>query len=215
MTTINMEIKELYLRLLFFALLFHTGIKANAYDIAVKNADGVIIYYNFINDGTELEVCNGNFYYGNIVIPEEVTYMNRTKKVTRIGNRAFWECTSLYSITIPNTVKSIGIRAFWECTSLLEVTIPDSVTTIDEGAFSGCTSLSTVTLGSSITKLGNGIFSFCISLSSVTSKMEHPCTVSLDCFTHYTYYNSTLHVPDGCLLNYKNTSNWNKFLYIE
>ena len=37
------------------------------YDIEVKNADGVTIYYNFINDSTELEVTNGNGYSGNVV----------------------------------------------------------------------------------------------------------------------------------------------------
>ena len=37
------------------------------YDIEVKNADGVTIYYNFTNDSTELEVTNGNGYSGNVV----------------------------------------------------------------------------------------------------------------------------------------------------
>ena len=65
---------------------------ASAYDIEAQNANGVTIYYNYINDGTELEVTfRGNSYYdysnkyqGNVVIPEEVTYMNRTSKVTAL-----------------------------------------------------------------------------------------------------------------------------------
>ena len=56
------------------------GKKALAYDIEVKNADGVTIYYNYINDGKELEVTTktiGSYKYsGSVVIPEEVTYMN-------------------------------------------------------------------------------------------------------------------------------------------
>ncbi len=65
------------------------GAKAFAYDIEVKNSDGVTIYYNYINDGLELEVArypSDYIYKGNVVIPDEVTYMNRTRKVTTIGD---------------------------------------------------------------------------------------------------------------------------------
>ena len=115
---------------------------ASAHDIAVKNADGVTIYYNYINDGSELEVTSYNdysdSYTGNVVIPEEVTYMNRTRKVTGIGIGAFGFCSGLTSVSIPNTVKSIGIGAFRKCTKLTSITIPNSVTRIDKEAFLDC-----------------------------------------------------------------------------
>ena len=62
-----------------------------AYDIEVMNIDGITIYYNYINDGKELEVTYKDYYKyeGNVVIPEEVIYMNRTRKVTSIGEGAF------------------------------------------------------------------------------------------------------------------------------
>ena len=118
---------------------------ASAYDIEVKNADGVTIYYNYINDGKELAVTYGgsnsfdysNEYQGNVAIPEEVTYMNRTRKVTSIGNGAFQNC-SVTSITIPNSVTSIGSEAFDGCSGLTSITIPNSVTSIGERAFSDC-----------------------------------------------------------------------------
>ena len=130
--------KHLISTILLTMLLCIIGAKAYAYDIEVKNADGITIYYNYINDGNELEVARSYNYSGNIVIPEEVTYMNRTRKVTSIGSYAFNECSGLTSITIPNTVTNLGFSAFFYCSGLTSLTIPNSVTTINSYAFYGC-----------------------------------------------------------------------------
>jgi len=149
---------------------------ASAHDIEVKNSDGVTIYYNFIGNFTALEVTfrggsynhYSNEYQGNVVIPEKVTFTNRTLKVTRIEEGAFRGCSGLTSITIPNSVTSIGDEAFRECSSLTSVTIPNSVTSIGDEAFSGCSGLTSVTIGNSVTSIGNYAFFECSSLTSVT-----------------------------------------------
>jgi hypothetical protein len=98
------------------------GGSAFAHDIEVTN-DGKTIYYTWINNKTELAVSYAgkftwsyeNEYSGNIVIPESVKYDGKVYCVTSIGQNAFYECSDLISITIPNSITTIDQRAFWNC----------------------------------------------------------------------------------------------------
>ncbi|MBO7281774.1 MAG: leucine-rich repeat domain-containing protein, partial [Alistipes sp.] len=66
-------------------------------------------------------------------------------EVTTIGREAFYKCSNLKSITIPNSVTTIVEYAFYDCSGLTSVTIPDSLIRIGgEGAFFGCSSLTSV-----------------------------------------------------------------------
>ena len=92
-------------------------------------------------------------YTGNPVdleIPEEINGL----KVTAIDHVAFKECTTLKSVTIPDSVTSIGGSAFSDCTELTSVTISESVNSISEYAFYNCISLKTITIPANVSYIG-------------------------------------------------------------
>ena len=88
--------------------------------------------------------------------------------VTAIGEAAFFGCTSLTGITIPEGVTSIGAGAFYNCTGLTGITIPEGVTSIGEAAFCGCTSLTAIAMPDSVTTIGDSAFAGCTSLTGIT-----------------------------------------------
>lgn len=124
-----------------FIVFLGISTKLFAFDISVKNSDGVDIFYNYINGGTDLEVAyqssmydyDNNYNHDVIVIPEEVTYMNRTRKVTQIGNNAFRNST-VKKITLPRTLKKVGVKSFQGCRSLEVFEMPDELETIGDHA---------------------------------------------------------------------------------
>ena len=133
-------------------LMSMAGTKVFAYDIAVENADGVTIYYNYTNDGKELEVTAQGIYsrtihdsnfnidythyystgYSNInilKIPSEVSYMGRLRKVTSIGDHAFTNSVYTYNENSPSYRKNCVYNKF------TDIYLPPTIKKIGEDAF--------------------------------------------------------------------------------
>ena len=160
------------------------SISASAYDVEV---DG--IYYNIVTKGKAAEVTKGdNKYSGDETIPETITVDNVVYNVTSIGGSAFYGCTGLTSITIPNSVTSIGYCAFSSCTGLTSITIPSSVTYIGDEAFSGCKNIENV---------------YCYAATVPSTGIN----AFKDAYIEYT----TLHVPESAINAYKTTEPWSAF----
>ncbi len=153
------------------------------------------IYYNITGENT-VKVA-GRKYAGSIVIPNKVMYDSKEYSVTSIGDAAFYGCSDLTSINIPEGVTSIGGAAFYNCSNLTSINIPEGVTSIGRMAFYNYYS----------TPPTRGVRDiFCYGST--------PVALSGSIFSSYTITKGTLHVPYGTIENYKAADYWKRFANI-
>ena len=137
-------------------------LNAEIYCLGAEYSEGLKFTSN--GDGTCYISGKGTCTDLDVVIPETSPNGDR---VTGIGDYAFFCCSSLTSVIIPDSVTSIGSSAFDGCSSLTSITIPDSVSSIGDAAFGGCSSLTSVTIPDSVTSIGDSAFSGCSNLESI------------------------------------------------
>lgn len=108
-----------------------------------------------------------NTYSGDIDIPSTVVYNSIEYTVCGIGSHAFYDCSDLTSISIPNSVTGISEAAFYNCTSLTKVTLPSSVGYIGGWAFCGCSALTSIDIPYELKSVGSAAFMDCSSLTKI------------------------------------------------
>ena len=118
--------------------------------------------------------------FGALEIPSKVYNGSTELTVKSIGNNAFYGCTGLTSVTIPETVVYIGSMAFSDCTSLTSANIPSGVVIIDNKAFSGCSNLTSLNIPSSVAYIGDMAFFNCSGLTSISVESGNPAYDSRD-----------------------------------
>lgn len=177
----------------------------------IKTSHGRALYYSVTDSGTAAEVTTPFARHplfgaevkpsGRVSVPGSVILDGTTYPVTRIGDRAFWDCGDLFSVELPDSVTSIGHEAFFSCRalslvnippsvasigsdaffgcrSLLVVDIPDAVKVVGEETFWGCRSLADVTLGAGVTTVEKGAFAECSHLQTLTCRAAVPPVVT-------------------------------------
>ena len=147
-----------YLKTFLLFLFALVGTKASAqyeeeYNVAIEadcQIDGIYYYLHgeeatvtskttwrssFLENGYWGKFNYSSDYSGDVRIPSSITFDNKTYRVTSIASGAFFGCTELTSVTIPNSVTDIGINPYRH---------DNYERAVDKGAFEGCTSLTAV-----------------------------------------------------------------------
>ena len=146
---------------------------------ASTNINGIYYNLNSTDKVAEVTYSSGTEYSGSIVIPETVAYGGVTYSVTSIGEGAFWGCSGLTSITIPNSVTTIiGTAYFAMCDNLVTIKVEDGNTiydsrdncnavikTADNELIAGCKN---TFIPNSVTSIGESAFWGCSGLTSIT-----------------------------------------------
>ena len=123
--------------------------------------------------------------------------------ITSIGYDAFAYCSGLTSLTLPAGITSIGEYAFSGCSGLTSLTLPAGITSIDKYAFSGCSRLTSLTLPAGITSIGEFAFSYCSGLTSIYVYAEKVARIGRYAFEGCASRKCTLYVPKGTYDNYR------------
>lgn len=164
-----------------------TFTSASAYDFI---ADGIAYSITSFSD-FECTVSSADVSYeGDIVIPAEVIYNGKRltvvsiedaafensaitsvilpKSITKIGEKSFYGCNSLHTVSLNEGLHSIGTEAFSNCALLQGIQFPQTLQSIEASCFEQCTSLEVVVFPQALTTLGESSFKGCSNLKEVT-----------------------------------------------
>ena len=138
-----------------------------------------------------------------------LTSITLPNSLTSIGNHAFDGCGSLAAITLPESVTSVGDYAFNGCSGITSITFPENLTYIGKSSFRGWTGLTSIILPESVTSIGEDAFNGCSGLISVKVKNPTPVAITQNTFSNHA--NAFLNVPAGCRTAYFAADYWKDF----
>ncbi len=159
-----------------------TSIDIDKENTSYCSIDGVLFLKGDSGEPARLIVYPAGKTNTTFTVPESVTIIQdeafhgasklvsvNLGNVEKVDSMAFFDCTSLTSVTIPESVIIIGTATFQGCTALSSVELPNKLTQIGSSAFSGCTKLTSITIPDSVTSLGGQAFFGCSALTTVNS----------------------------------------------
>lgn len=161
----------------------------------VITIDAAGAYINILGSGSFSALLTKN---GQSSLSESTIYRRAIRKIelgngASIGNYAFYGCSELASITIPESATSIGENAFSSC-GLLSVVIPTRIGSIKKNAFDNCSILSSVAIPMSLTSIQKNAFSRCTLLNEIAIP-DGVTSIGLSAFTSCGI--SSVKIPDG------------------
>ncbi|MEY8391740.1 leucine-rich repeat domain-containing protein, partial [Lachnospiraceae bacterium 45-W7] len=127
------------------------------------------------NKYVQLDKWAGTQPSGEVAIPKTVTYEGEDYTVKTIGESAFYGCTEITKVTLPDTLTGMGTRVFMSCRKLTSVNLPDGITRIEQMMFYRCPLQEELKLPSNLQYIGSYAFGDCTGLQKI--EIPGSCTV--------------------------------------
>lgn len=144
----------------------------------------------------------------------EITDLVIPGSVTEIKNYAFSRCTSIKSVTIPNSVTSIGDNALAGC-NITSLNVPNSAKVLGAEVCAGCTGLRSISIGKAVSAIGDYAFKNCEVLTTINSYPNaNDVNLGTKVFDGVPQNVCKLHVMESCLEAYQTTAQWLNFINI-
>lgn len=89
------------------------------------------------------------------------------ESITRMGHYAFFGCSNLTDVTIPDSVTTVGTHVFYNCSSLTHLDLPENIEIIGAYMFGGCSKLKSLIIPYSVTSIERSAFYCCSSLENI------------------------------------------------
>lgn len=176
------------------------------------------VSFNIISDmENTVEVTRNETgeYAGDIVIPNQIVYNDKTYTVTTVASDAFSGCPNITTVTIGSTKTTNESNVTNNPSAARTRAVGNAGITVGERAFKNCSGLTALTLGEIVTCIGNEAFAGCTSLTNVTCGSAKPAVASDNIFDKVIYSNATLTVPEAFSTVYQATNPWSLFTNVK
>ena len=164
-----------------------------------KIVEGGDYYYDYYYEYYTSNDKIGDYAFYNC---SRLTSLNLPDGITEIGRSAFQGCSGLTSVNLPASITEIGFEAFSGCSGLTSLNLPAGITEIGDDAFYGCSGLKSLTLPSSLTQIDDYAFSKCSGLTSIYVYAEKVPKIGEYVFTGCDAKKCTVYVPKGTYDDY-------------
>lgn len=187
-----------WLRYMVLSLLLCAATAARAYDFSAV-VDGRTLYFNYAQGGVVLTYPTSSVQptqawvgftapTGALDLPDSVTYGGTAYAVVAVGRFAFYGCSGLTSVTVPEGVTALRASAFRNCTSLTSVALPATLDSVYGYAFGSCAALADVAVAGTV-----------------------PPSCLANVFDGMSLGSCTLHVPCGSAAVWSADAAWGQF----
>lgn len=186
------------------AAAFATPAPESDFEYGASNGRAIIRKYKGAGGTVEIPATLGGYPVTGIKMQAfiectSLKSVSMPESMTWIGDSAFAGCTGLEQVEFSPNLTTIGPNSFYSCNGLTSVVVPDKVTSIESLAFFGCLKLESITIPASVTTLDSTFVFGCTNLKKIEFKGTQEQWNALSINPHYLPVGVSIVCTDGTI----------------